>query len=99
MGAASGSHEPADNQNIRKLKTNSAGLGLVIPISKLSKVLRTANLDQVMMKEALNENRIYYRGSDKLCTVRGMLRFYKNKQVLNAQNHLKCPEKGFKAFF
>ena len=48
------------------LEKNSERLG--IPSSKLSKVLRTDNLDIVMKKEALNEKRLH-TGSDKLCTV------------------------------
>ena len=53
-------------------KTYSAGLG--IPFSKRSKVLRTANLDQVMKKEELNKNGLH-RGSDKSCSVRGAMCF------------------------
>ena len=41
------------NSKLVYWKINSARLG--IPFSKLSKVLRTDNLDKVMKKEALNE--------------------------------------------
>ena len=55
-------------------------------ISKLSKVLRTANLDHVIMEiiikqKVLNGERLH-RGSDKTCTVRGALRFIKIIKII-----------------
>ena len=52
---------------------------LLKTFTELSKVLRTDNLDLVMKKEALNENRLH-RGSDKPCAVRGTLRFLKKEK-------------------